>query len=162
MIVASREQVRRTHPVSYIRVGHDKPSLALIQGLFAHSAQKLSRGGNRDDLGLIFSSPTTPPAAMSRVESGFSYVSKCTQVSTLVGKFSGKPLGFRSCNRRADRPKELGWAGQLYVYGEPCGRARKPRRIEQRHTSRCSTDSTWQGAWFTARAWPPGVCVTQG
>jgi hypothetical protein len=37
MIVASREQVGARILVSYIRVGYDKPSLAVIQGLFAAS-----------------------------------------------------------------------------------------------------------------------------
>jgi hypothetical protein len=38
MIAASVERVRLRHPLPYFRVGHDKPSLAVIQGLFADSA----------------------------------------------------------------------------------------------------------------------------
>jgi hypothetical protein len=38
MIVASREQVGARILFLYIRVGHDKPSLAVIQGLFSDFA----------------------------------------------------------------------------------------------------------------------------
>jgi hypothetical protein len=43
MILAYPE-FRLTYPVPYFRVGHDKPSLALIQGLFANSALEIISG----------------------------------------------------------------------------------------------------------------------
>src|SRR5579863_679907 len=66
------------------RVGHDKPSFAVIQGLFAHSALELLQARKWEDVGRSSPSPVAPNGINLTPGVGFRRVSKCTRASNLV------------------------------------------------------------------------------